>query len=358
MKKILIVQTAFIGDVVLALPLAQVLRAQFPNAEIHFLLRKGNENLLDNHPAIDKTLVFDKKNKFSETVRLLHFCRNEKYDTTFNLQRFFTSGFLTVLSGAKSTIGFDKNPLSWLYSTIITHTLPRSSEIKIENWEQKHEVDRNLDLLLPLKLPSEVLARNRRPRLYPSDADRAHVEAIVGKSNPQKPYLVIAPTSVWFTKQFPNEKWVEFLHSVPEKYAVFLVGGPNDLNYCDKLIEASRQREKNPLSVKADPSVSLNLCGKITFLQTAALMEGAKMVFANDSAPLHFASAVNAPVTGVFCSTLPEFGFGPLSDESRIVQTHEILNCRPCGLHGKSNCPEGHFRCAKSIFIGDLLDGL
>ena len=70
------------------------------------------------------------------------------------------------------------------------------------------------------------------------------------------------------------------------------------------------------------------------------------MTFTNDSAPMHFASAVNAPVTAIYCSTLPSFGFGPLSDDAHTVETDEKLPCRPCGLHGKKECPQQHFKCS------------
>jgi heptosyltransferase-2 len=93
----------------------------------------------------------------------------------------------------------------------------------------------------------------------------------------------------------------------------------------------------------------VNLCGQLTFLQSAALMRDAKMNFVNDSAPLHFASSMNAPVTAVFCSTVPKFGFGPLSDDSVIIETHEELSCRSCGIHGHKECPELHFKCSKTI---------
>jgi heptosyltransferase-2 len=79
------------------------------------------------------------------------------------------------------------------------------------------------------------------------------------------------------------------------------------------------------------------------------------MNYVNDSAPLHFASAMNAPVTAVYCSTIPEFGFGPVSDVQNIVEVEEKLSCRPCGLHGYSSCPLGHFKCAMDIQEGQLL---
>ncbi len=84
-------------------------------------------------------------------------------------------------------------------------------------------------------------------------------------------------------------------------------------------------------------------------------MEGAAMNYVNDSAPLHIASAMNAPVTAVFCSTVPAFGFGPLRENGRVVETKEKLDCRPCGLHGYKACPKGHFRCALGIDVASAL---
>ena len=86
-----------------------------------------------------------------------------------------------------------------------------------------------------------------------------------------------------------------------------------------------------------------------------ALMEGAVMNVVNDSAPLHIAGAVNAPVTAIFCSTVPAFGFGPLRANGRLVETTEKLDCRPCGLHGHRVCPKGHFRCAEGIEVRRVL---
>ena len=84
-------------------------------------------------------------------------------------------------------------------------------------------------------------------------------------------------------------------------------------------------------------------------------MQNAKMNYVNDSAPMHIASAMNAPTTAIFCSTIPAFGFGPLSDNSKIVETLEKLDCRPCGIHGYSACPKGHFKCGFGIEIKNVL---
>jgi heptosyltransferase-2 len=99
----------------------------------------------------------------------------------------------------------------------------------------------------------------------------------------------------------------------------------------------------------------INRIGELSLLQTAALMKNAAMNYVNDSAPLHIASSVNAPVTAFFLSTITRFGFGPLSDVSKIIEAFPVPPCRPCGLHGKKSCPEKHFNCAMQIKITDNL---
>jgi len=125
---------------------------------------------------------------------------------------------------------------------------------------------------------------------------------------------------------------------------IYFLGSGNDTLACQHIIETSHHPN------------AFNLSGKLNFLESAALMEHATMNFVNDSAPQHLASAVNAPVTSIFCSTVPEFGFGPLSDDSVIIETTEKLSCRPCGLHGYRACPEKHFKCALTIQTEQLLN--
>ncbi len=324
--KFLIIQTAFLGDVVLATPLIEKLRHFYPAAEIDFLCRKGNEGLLAGHPHLRKVLVWNKKSeKLRNGWRILQHIRAEKYDWVFNCQRFLSSGILTVFSCAKWTAGFDKNPLSIFFSKKIKHRFG-TDDAPI------HETERNLELVKHLTDGSFF-----KPKLYPSAADFDFLKKKFPKLN--EPFLTIAPTSVWFTKQFPGEKWVEFLKILPENLPVFLLGAPSDFEDCEKIRLAAGKT-----SVE-------NWSGKLSFLQSAALMSLAKMNYVNDSAPMHLASAMNAPVTAVFCSTVPAFGFTPLSDVRFVFEVSEKLDCRPCGLHGFQACPKGHFRCAYNIGV-------
>lgn len=326
--KFLVIQTAFIGDVVLATPLVEKLHRFFPEAEIDFLVRKGNEGLFTGHPFLHEVLIWNKKKKkFKNLWKTLKKIRAARYDKVINLQRFAATGILTAFSGAGERIGFDRNPLSFLFDTKVAHVTRAGM----------HEIERNLKLIS--RFTDSGLADP--PRLYPSPEDYLSVSPYT-----QHRYICIAPSSVWFTKQYPAERWISFLDALKGDFRVYLLGAPSDEAACEHIRNATKL-----------PGV-ISLAGKLTFLESAALMKDAEMNYVNDSAPLHFASAMDAPVAAVFCSTVPAFGYGPLSRRSFIVETPKELTCRPCGLHGKKACPLGHFDCAYSISTGQLLSVL
>lgn len=317
MDKVLIIQTAFLGDVILATPLIENIHQQFPHAQIDFLVKKGNESLFKEHPILHQTYLFDKSQKRKSLLALVRQIRKEGYDLVLNLHRFSSSGLLTILSGAKETRGFSKNPFSFLFSKRFPHHLENGT----------HEVDRNLALISDL-----VSEPMRRPQLYPSIAD-FQTTANYKTAN----YYCLAPASVWYTKQAPPAVWQYLIEKHDEENHVFyLLGGPDDEELC-----ASIQSTSQRVNV-------INLAGKLSLMQSAALMKDAKRNFVNDSGPLHLASAMNAPVTAFFCSTVPAFGFGPLSDDSSVIEVNDLA-CRPCGLHGHKACPKGHFQCGNGL---------
>ena len=321
MNRILIIQTAFLGDVILATGLIESLIKKHPKAKIDFLLRKGNEGLLKDHPKLNKVLVWDKSNKkYSNLRKIAREVRKTEYDLVLNLQRFASSGYMTWNSRAKMKVGFTKNPLSFIYSKKVKHIIGGN----------KHEVERNFDLLKEVG-DYEI----QKPSLYPSDQDFEKIETIFGT----KPYVVMAPASVWYTKQMPSEKWVELIRHMESSFNIYLIGGKGDFEHLESIRENAKREQVS------------NLAGQLNLLESSALISGSNMTYVNDSAPLHIATAMDAPVTAFFCSTIPEFGFGPLSTSRKIVETTEKLDCRPCGLHGKKACPLGHFKCGHGINV-------
>jgi heptosyltransferase-2 len=344
----LLIQTAFIGDVILMTALLEYLHHTEPATPVDVLVRRGNESLVAGHPHVRHVLIWDKKHrKYAALWDLLRQIRAAHYGRVVTLQRFASTGFLTAFSRAPERVGFSKNPLSGFFTRRVPHAIGDGT----------HEVERNLRLLneeLGMKNEELTDASNSsffiahsslraasKPRLYPSAADEATAAAYAAG-----PYVCVAPTSVWFTKQYPEEKWLELLAALPSGLRVLLLGGPPDVAACERLAAASGRAGVE------------NLSGKLGLLASAALMRGAVMNYVNDSAPMHLCSAVDAPVTAVFCSTVPAFGFGPLSPISFVVETKEKLACKPCGLHGHGACPLGHFRCAHSIEVGQLLESM
>jgi ADP-heptose:LPS heptosyltransferase len=321
LKRFLVIQTAFIGDVILATALLEKLHLHFPDSHIDFLVRKGNESLVENHPFLNEILVWTKKeNKYKNLFALSKKVRGAKYDYVINLQRHAGSGFITWRSGAKNKIGFKKNPISFFYTEKYPHEIGNG----------KHEVERN-QLLIEKLTNSETL----KPKLYPSDNNYLKVKSL----ELQAKYIVIAPSSVWFTKQLPKQKVIELINKQESNLQICLIGAPSDFDYCESIL-----KESNHDNV-------INLSKQLSLLDSAVLIESAQMNYVNDSAPIHIASAMNASVTAFFCSTVPSFGFGPLSDNSIIIQNTTNLDCRPCGIHGHKSCPKGHFKCGLEISI-------
>jgi ADP-heptose:LPS heptosyltransferase len=330
MKQFLVIQTAFLGDAVLVTSILEKLHARHPDAAIDLVVRKGNDGLFTGHPFLRNLFVWNKRTAKNKALfKLIGELRRNRYDHIINCQRFLSTGLMTLLARGLEKVGYDKNPLSFLFNRTVQHVIG----------DGRHEVDRLNALIEHLTDGTRPL-----PRLYPTAEDRAKVEGIIrshglASTVPHEHmlYVCIAPASVWFTKQWPEHKWIELVKALPREQQVFIIGAPSDTSLAQRIIAASGR--------------GVDLTKDLRLLESAVLMECAAMNYVNDSAPLHIASAMNAPVTAIFCSTVPAFGFGPLRTNGRVVETPEKLDCRPCGLHGHRACPKGHFECGEGTGI-------
>jgi heptosyltransferase-2 len=325
MEKILVIQTASIGDVILVTSLLEKLHHKFPDSQIDLLLKSPNQQLFTQHPFINNLWIWQKDDK--KYLRLWDLCdriRKEKYDVVFCVHRFLSSGIVTLYSGAKKRIGFKKNPLSLFFTHRVEHKIEKGI----------HEVDRNISLLEGYWCKTAP-----RPQLYPTKDDYAKT-SLYKQGN----YYTLSPSSLWKTKTLEPEKWIELTNHIPQDSTLYLLGSKQDYELCQYIKKHSQHTN------------TFNLSGKLTLLQSAALMRDAKMNFTNDSAPLHLCTSVNAPVTAVFCSTTTDFGFTPLSDDSLVVEVQPQPKCKPCGLHGAKQCKLGTFECSKNIDINKLIE--
>lgn len=316
-KNILVIQTAFIGDAILASSVLEKLHAFYPQSKISLLVRKGNESLYEEHPFLNQLLIWNKKEgKYKSLFKLLKQIRQQKFDTIINLHRFGSSGFLTAFSKAAYTSGYDKNPFSFLFNNKSPHKIG----------DGRHEIDRYNDLIETIT--DKIIAK---PKLYPTFKQFSKIEPLVTNT-----FVTMAPSSVWFTKQLPKHKWIELCDSIPPETVIYLLGAPTDKTLCEEIKSASKH-----------PGIKI-LAGELALLESCELMKHAKMNFVNDSGPLHLATAGNSPTTAFFCSTVPAYGFFPLAYNSTVIEV-KGLDCKPCGLHGYKSCPLGHFKCGNEI---------
>ena len=281
--------------------------------EIQVLVRKGHGQLYFGNPKINKVWEFDKSEKLKNIIKLGYELKREFFTVIFNCHRFVSSSFIAFLAKPKTLIGYNKNPLSIFFTKKVAHQFDSSI----------HEIDRNHSLLQSHWASIE----NKRPRLYPSSENYRKIENF--NSNE---YVVIAPSSVWFTKQYPIQGWRNLISRLAD-VDIFLIGAPHDKETCNQ--------------IAAGFSNTNVLAGELSLMESIALIGKATKVYACDSAPTHMATAMNVETHTVFCSTDSSFGFGPKADRAFIHESNVLLKCRPCGIHGKKICPEGHFSCAK-----------
>lgn len=326
-KTILIIQTAFIGDTILASHFARAVKEHYPDSKIHFFLRKGNESVIQGLPTIEKTWVWDKAGgKTKNLMRLISELREIKFDMVFNLHRHFNSGLVAAVMKSPFKAGFKQNPLSMFYTRKVNHQIPDP-----RGW---HEVQRNLELIPGYQIVDN--SKVYKPELPIAQKNLDKVAPFITDN-----YFVVAPASVWFTKAWSEHKFRELTQELVKLGKVYFTGGPGDKDLCDR--------------IRKDLPNTENLCGALNLLDSATLMKKARRVFVNDSAPLHLASCMNAKTTAIFCSTIPGFGYTPLADDSVVIDVGDSLSCRPCGLHGHKACPLGHYKCSENIEIKRVL---
>ncbi len=320
---ILVIQTSFIGDAVLTLPMLQYLKEKYKNSNIDVLTIPADETIFLSSPVVNNVIVYDKRGKDKGINSLLKLGRKLKvsnYNNLFSPHRSFRSAVLTLLSGVKESFGFDNASLKYAYKNIVKYNI------------NNHEVLRNLQL-------AGFSVNNTNWKIFPQinigrSAEKKIDEFLLNKKINN--YICIAPGSVWETKVYPLEyykKIIEFC--LAKNYAVVLSGSKADMEKCTEL---EKSFDKNVISS----------AGLFSIIETIELVRRSKLLICNDSAPTHFAMAVNASVITLYCSTVAEFGFYPYNDKS-VILSYNDLKCKPCGIHGYKKCPIDTFNCAVKL---------
>jgi heptosyltransferase-2 len=317
---VLVIQTAFLGDVVLTTPLLSVLAERFGPVDV--VTTPAAAGLLDNHLAVDSVFRYDKRGadrSWKAFRRLATELRARRYARVYLPHRSLRSALLALWSGAGQRVGFADSAGGFSY----TSRVPRPRD--------GHEVERLL-ALVGLK-PGE---QTPPVSLGLAPTDLAAADAWLASHGVGADFVTMAPGSVWATKRWPY--YAELAAGLEQ--STVIVGGAEDAPLADAIVRAAGGR-------------AVSAAGAMSLRASAALIQRSTALVTNDSAPLHLATAVGTPVVAIFGPTVPEFGFGPRRPGD-IVLGHEELPCRPCSKHGPPVCPLGHHRCMRELSVGDV----
>ena len=334
MKKILIVQTAFIGDVILITPLIRAVKELYPSAELDVLVVPAASGLLKHNPHLHQIICFDKKHKLN-IFRIVGRLRSKGYDLAISPHSSFTTHLILALSGIPQRIGYARGFLS---SVLMSTRVPHPKGI--------HKILKNLSLLKPLSRQEFPM----QTELFPSERERAAAGALLEElGHPEQPLLAMAPGSIWNTKCWPLEYYVTLaMDLIGKGYRLILTGAAADYPKCEEI-------RVNCLKQDDDAAV-LNAAGRSDLLTSAALLEAAELLICNDSGALHLANAMQTRVFAFFGPTVQRIGYYPFREGDRVFETD--LDCRPCGSHGGQRCPLGHHNCMRKIEPAEVLTAI
>ncbi len=324
MPKILIIRFSSIGDIVLTTPVVRCLKAQMPDAEIHYLVKSKHVGLIRNNPNVAKVHAFD-----SNLRKVAQKLKSNKFDFVIDLHNNLRSRYITTMLGCK-TIHFDKlNLRKWLLTRLHIKMMP-----------SKHLVDRYMETLESFGIRNDGKGLD----FFIREKDEVRISSL--PENFQNGYYAFVIGGSFFTKKLPNDKIVNVINK--SKRPVILIGDESDQgNGCE-------------IARKVNAPI-LNQCGKYSIGQSASILLQADGIITNDTGMMHIAAALKKPLVSVWGNTVPAFGMTPYYGDEKvthpIVQVHG-LSCRPCSKLGHSKCPKGHFECMEMMPSDEIVKRL
>jgi heptosyltransferase-2 len=335
-EKILLVQTSFLGDLVLTTPLLAEIRRRFPRAQISILCRRELRDVLAADPEIYEVISYDKRGPrggWTGLWRMAQDLRARGFGVALSVHKSLRTALLLFLAGIPLRVGFRQSAGWFLY-----HLRPRRAAAG-------HDVERSLSLLSAV----EIDPRTAKPalRVEVSAEVRADVERIFRACGIRGDGIIFGlnPGSVWATKRWTPEGYAALIRRLRASYGgeVLLFGGPDDREVVERILDLSNHG-------------GTSLVGKIGLRELAGAIERCHVFITNDSGPMHIAVARGVPTAAIFCATTPALGFYPYGANAVVIE--KTLSCRPCAPHGGLRCPLGTEDCMRLISAADVMRGV
>jgi heptosyltransferase-2 len=348
-KRILVLQTAFLGDLLLTVPLFKYLKSTFPQCEISLVCRKGFGSVFKDLKLVDKTYEIQKKNKESYHAAQKSL-QSWDFDLLLSPHESMTTALFARKIKARKKIGFRK----WWNAAFFTSRVPKDLSLPdaLRQMSLLQECDPQLkQQLLEFRKADSQWTKQDQTFLSPVPAWASpQVEMLNGfhevqaKFSLPNRFVCFFPGSVWKTKQWTEEGFAETGKQLAAQgRTVVLMGGPGE----------------EVLAAKVSEQIfgSMNLAGQTSLKEGLSILSRADVVVTNDSAGQHMAALVGAPTVAVFGPTVLSFGFRPWNSKAIVVE-RKGLGCRPCGKHGHHKCPIGTHECMTGIQAAEVLSAI
>ena len=356
----LLIQTAFVGDLLLTIPLARRLKELFPDRPLVLLCRQGLGDILLRAGVVDRVIEVDKKNKrsWSEARQALRKDHQGQFHWVVCPHRSFRSAILVSSLRAKQKVGYKL----WWNGIFFNQRVLRPM--------QEAEVIRQLFLLKGLdSLTGERLEESLSQEVASSSISyqvpewsQMTLSSVVFASRDElfhrfissendspidRRWIYVAPGSVWPTKRWTLTGYKDLVKKLlTQGYGVILIGSPDEAKICQEIV-----------SDLQNPEGLLNLAGKTSLWQSLLLMSKASAVVSNDSGAMHMAVACGVPSVSIFGPTTMNLGYRPWQNRAQVIENKD-LDCRPCGLHGHKKCPIGTHECMTSVPVQKVLQSV
>jgi len=328
-ERILLIQTAFLGDAILTLPLIQEIKKKYKDHFIDVVTIESNKEIFTASPFVDDVIILDKRKKHHSVFALKRFAdqiKKRNYSVLFAPHRSLRTSLLSLFLEIPESYGFNNAAFSFIYKNVITYD------------HRLHEVERNLSLI-----NNSIEIKKELPLLKIDDEIKSKIDLFFQQLPEDKKVVAIAPGTVWETKRYPEKSFVEVIdYLIKKNYFILLIGSKKEFELCNRIKSNFQSGVENS-------------AGSFSILESIELLKRCDLLITNDSAPTHFGMCADLPVLTIYCSTIPGFGFYPYNKKSTHITLIDLF-CKPCGIHGFNKCPLNHFNCGNKLMSSLVLE--
>ena len=332
LKNILLVRTDRIGDVVLTLPLAGMIKTHYPKCKVSFLVRNYTKDILINHPFVDENVILDEEKGSANIFSNLKRISEKKYDACIIVNPTFKISLLLFLSGIRKRIGTGYRWYSFLFNEKV---------FEHRKYAEKHELEFNVNMLQNIGIDESINEKNVLYNLQVDKESLVHIEKVLNdeKIDFEKPLIIIHPGSGGSSIDLPINKFIELIQKLNEEQVQIIITGNNqEIDICNQLAVSK--------------SIN-NFAGKFNLTQLTALISKANVFISNSTGPIHIAAALGKFTVGFYPKILScsKERWGPYT-EKKLVYIPE-LDCKNCD---RRQCEQ--LDCMESINIDSVYSDL